>query len=66
MNYRTRDGDMLDAIALAHYGREDAAPAILDANPGLASRGTRLPANLVIALPDLPAPTEPPTIKLWS
>ena len=38
--YRTRDGDAVEAV--------------LEANPGLADHGARLPAGLSIALPPEP------------
>ena len=57
--YRTRDGDAVDAIARRHYGpRAGLVEAVLEANPGLADHGARLPAGLLIALP--PLPPEPP------
>jgi len=66
MKYRTRDGDMLDAICWKHYGREAAITAVLEANPHLAERGPVLPAGLVITLPDLPpAPETAGTVRLW-
>ena len=37
--YRTIDGDMLDAICKARLGSEAHAPAVRDANPGLAGLG---------------------------
>ncbi len=66
MNYRTRDGDMIDELAWRIYGREGMAMAIYDANPGLADYGPVLPAGLLIELPDR-AKTEPvaTTIRLW-
>ena len=57
--YRTRDGDAVDAVARRHYGpRAGLVEAVLEANPGLADHGARLPAGLLIALP--PLPPEPP------
>ena len=62
--YTTRDGDVLDRICHAHYGREDAIVAVYEANPGLAKKGIFLPARVVIVLPDLP-PRASPGIDLW-
>ncbi len=64
-DYRTIDGDMFDAICKAHYGREDMAATVYEANPGLAARGPVLPKGIVITLPDQPqsAPLKP--IRLW-
>lgn len=66
MKYRTREGDVLDAVCWQHYGRESAVVAVLEANPGLAGRGPVLPAGLVIDLPPLPEqePGEGAT-RLW-
>jgi len=67
MHYRTRDGDMLDALCQQHYGRAaGAVEAVLTANPGLANIGAILPAGIVIELPALPAPARTRhTVKLW-
>lgn len=52
--YRTKDGDVLDAIIHAAYGQctDSQLRAVLEANPGLADRGPVLPAGLPISLPD--------------
>ena len=67
IRYRTRDGDMIDAICYAHYGRTDGAvEAVLEANRHLARRDPILPAGLIIDLPDLPAPAaRPDPVRLW-
>lgn len=66
MRYRSADGDVLDAICLAHYGHADAVEAVLDANPGLAGKGTVLAAGTVMTLPDLPQPARSlQTVRLW-
>ncbi|MBC6416877.1 MAG: tail protein X [Rhodospirillales bacterium] len=63
--YRTRDGDMVDALAKAHYGREDMTAAVYRANPGLAAKGAVLPAGILIRLPDPgPEPVRRP-VRLW-
>jgi phage tail protein X len=49
--YRTRDGDMLDAICKAHLGSEAQVPAVLELNPGLADLGPIYAAGVVITLP---------------
>jgi phage tail protein X len=66
-HYRTRSGDVLDAICWRHYGRESALVAVLEANLGLASFGPHLPAGLLITLPALAAPPSAAaaTIRLW-
>lgn len=67
MIYRTKDGDVLDALCRTHYGaRDGATEAVLDVNPGLAARGPILPSGVLINFPELPAPAPPnPTIRLW-
>lgn len=65
--YRTREGDMIDAICRRFYGHETGAvEAVLEANPGLADHGPVLPPGTPVELPDLPRPVETiPTVKLW-
>jgi phage tail protein X len=54
IKYRTSENDMLDWIAWKHYGKQSGAvEAILEANPGLADKGDKLPAGLVINLPEI-------------
>jgi phage tail protein X len=66
MRYRTRQGDVLDAVCKAVYGRESAAADVLAANPGLADLGPVYQNGLVIDLPELPSPVSQPTIvRLW-
>ena len=66
--YRTKDGDVLDAVCLAWYGRaRGAVEAVLAANPGLAERGPVLPAGILIELPELNRmPVNDATIRLWA
>lgn len=62
----TRDGDMIDQIALDAYGRTaDATEAVLTANPHLAGLPARLPADVVIILPVIPSSPVKPTVRLW-
>jgi len=68
--HRAKDGEMIDLIALRHYGRERAGnlEAILEANygRGLASQPPKLSAGVIFTLPDEPAEsTAVPTIALW-
>ncbi len=66
MTIRTGDGDVLDELCWRHYGREDAVPAVLAANPGLAAADAVLPAGIEIEFPDLSPPVEPEgAIHLW-
>ena len=67
MKYRTKDGDVLDAICAKHYGDlpwriED----VIKANPGLAALGPVLASGLLINLPEVEETAqEMPTIRLW-
>lgn len=62
----TRQGDVVDQIALAFYGRtKQATEAVLDGNPHLADLPPVLPAGVVITLPDLPSTPTKARLKLW-
>lgn len=51
-SYSTKEGDMVDAIAFERFGTSRLhAERILDANPGLASMGEKLPAGVTIRIP---------------
>lgn len=63
--WRTKDGDVLDAVCLAVLGSEAHVPAVLAANPGLAALGPVYPAGVTITLPVLPAPVETGQVRLW-
>jgi len=65
--YRSKSGDMIDAIASGHYGRQDSATvvAVFEANPGLADLATPLPEGLRILLPDVEEPRQD-AVRLWS
>ena len=64
--YFTADGDVLDEICWLRYGREDAVPAVLAANPRLADAGPVLPAGVLIVLRDLPRASRAlPAERLW-
>lgn len=68
MQYRTRDGDVLDAICWAYYGRVDVVPAVLEANRDLARLGPVLPAGVLIELPALAqsdSVSDTPSVHLW-
>ena len=69
MKYRTRQGDMLDAICHRHYSGikpSDAMPEVLAANPGFEQHPPQLPEGLTLTLPDIPPPEPEPGIELWS
>lgn len=64
--YRTKNGDMIDAICQKYYGRQSAVVELVyEANRGLSEYGALLPSGLVIELPDIPAIEAIKTIKLW-
>jgi phage tail protein X len=64
--YRTRTGDMLDAICHKFYaGQTGSTERVLEANTGLAGYGPVLPSGLIIQLPDLPPAQTAQTVKLW-
>ena len=64
--YLTAEGDVLDEICWRRYGREDAVPAVLAANRGLAGAGPVLPAGVLLVLPELPdASRALPAERLW-
>lgn len=66
-HYLTVDGDVLDAICMREYQTTDALLAVLDANPGLAERGTTLTAGISIILPDWTPPNYNDHLPtLWS
>lgn len=66
MWYRTKDGDMVDAICHRHYGRTaGVVEAVLEANHGLADEGPVLSAGVAILLPDLPDPEPDEGVSLW-
>ncbi len=66
IRYVAKDGEMLDELCFKQYGRENAATAVLEANPGLAGKGPILKAGTVIVFPDLEETAEESsTVKLW-
>ena len=67
MIYRTKDGDVLDALCSKHYGETlYNIEEVFAANPGLAAHGPVLPSGLLITLPAIEAETpKAATIRLW-
>lgn len=63
----TLPGETIDQVCLRAYGIERGrVEAVLDANPGLASRPLRLPAGVVIIMPVVPqADPVDQVIHLW-
>lgn len=66
-DYRTKDGDMLDAICYRYYGRSSGVvELVLEANQNLSRQAEQLPSGLMITLPDLPVQTNDITpLRLW-
>ena len=63
--YTARDGESLDWICWRHYGRQSVAvEEVLDANPGLAGKGTFLATGDQVVLPEISAPVLP-VIRIW-
>ena len=64
--YRTKQGQMLDQIALEQYGPATAGvEAILEANPGLAEHGPVLPSGLILRIPAIEQPANEQEVQLW-
>ena len=65
--YKTAQDETLDYVCWKFYGQQSGAvEAVLLENPGLADMGPVLPANTVIALPELQKPaSEVQPIRLW-
>lgn len=64
--YRTREGDMLDAICKAELGSEAEVVRVMEANPHLADLGPILPRGTVITIPDpLPSAAVTSRLRLW-
>lgn len=61
---RTLMGDTVDLVARRCYGDTSMAAAILEANPGLAAKGTILPQDTLITLPERRIAADTVT-KLW-
>lgn len=68
MQITTKDGDMVDELALKAYGRRDGSTTaqVLAANPALCNQPVRLPAGLVIDIPPAPETMTDRRVKLWS
>ena len=66
MKYRTKQGDVLDAICLKYYGQVGMVETVYEVNRDLANHGPVFPSGILIILPDKEADApEPETIRLW-
>lgn len=64
--YRTKTGDMIDAICHRYYGSQSGAvERVYEANRSLADYGPVLPSGLVIELPEIPVALTVKAVKLW-
>jgi phage tail protein X len=64
--YRTKDGDMLDAICKANLGSEAQVGTVLTLNPHLADLGPVYAAGLLITLPEVVVePVKRGEVRLW-
>lgn len=66
--YRTKQGDVLDAVVWQFYGRQSnrLVEIVLEANRGLADLEAELPAGTLITLPDPPADEPTERLQLFS
>lgn len=63
---RASEGDILDTICQAHYGRvTGTVEAVLEANPGLALVSQPYHAGVEILLPDVAVAATVASVKLW-
>jgi len=66
IEYRTKTGDMIDAICHRYYGSQSGAvERVYEANRSLADYGPVLPSGLVIELPEMPVAETVKTVRLW-
>ena len=67
MKYRTKEGETLDQLCWNHYNQTNGTvEKVLMAKPELADYPAKLPAGLIIHLPNQIASTPiKPSIKLW-
>jgi phage tail protein X len=63
---RTSEGQHLDTICQAHYGRvTGTVETVLDANPGLGAVAQPYPAGVIIILPEVEAGAPAGVVRLW-
>lgn len=67
MNYRTKEGDVLDAVCTSYYGAKGFDLGLIyAANPGLANLGPVYTSGVIITLPDKHEVNPiSETVKLW-
>jgi phage tail protein X len=64
---RAQQNDTVDALCWRHYGRTaGVTEAVLDANPGLADHGPKLPLGLTVQMPETQsAAPQRQMVNLW-
>jgi phage tail protein X len=66
IQYRCKEGDMLDEICHHYYGQTaGVVEQVLAANSGLAALGPVLPVGTLVTLPEISA-REAEQVNLWS
>lgn len=66
VTYLSKQDEVLDEICRRHYGdRPGSVEQVLEANPGLAELGHRLPAGTRVLLPTIATSIPAPTVALW-
>lgn len=65
--YTTRQGQTVDMVCMAHYGRTaSVTESVLEANPGAAAIGPILPTGTVLTLPVIETKTTArELVDLW-
>lgn len=69
VNYISREGDMVDAIAARFFDNQteaDVAAAIYRANPALSAYPVVLPPGVPITLPEVVSPNDKTFVRVWS
>lgn len=65
--YRTKEGDVLDALCFEFYGDESHFDDVLDANPGLERQPELLPMGILITFPAKKKVSRSVSeVRLWS
>jgi phage tail protein X len=65
--YITQEGDTVDLIAWNRFAAtQGPTEAILRANPGLATAGTKLPQGLAVTIPAYTVKKVSAAVRIWS
>lgn len=65
--YTAKEGERVSYIAWKFYGSTTnrVVEQVLEANRGLADYGARLPAGVIVTLPDISSPAQEQGTRLW-